>query len=49
MWQSPALGSAQFLVDTHDIVTDQNIGYRPILEEEQGVVPNPYSREGMAQ
>jgi hypothetical protein len=35
------------MVDTQDIVIRANLGYRPIIDEHD-VVPNLYSREGMA-
>jgi hypothetical protein len=37
---------APFFVDTEDIVSGADLGYRPEIVND---VPNPYSREGMAQ
>ena len=42
---SPAHGSKQFVVDTQDIVSGENLGYRPVLEVDHNALPNPYSRE----
>jgi hypothetical protein len=36
-------------VDTQDIVGGADLGYRPVIEDDHNVVPNPYSREDMAQ
>jgi hypothetical protein len=36
-------------VDTQDIVSGENVGYKLVLEVEQNAVPNPYSQEGMTQ
>ena len=41
--------SRQFLVDTQAIVTEQNIGYRPVFEDDHNAGHNPYSRKAMAQ
>ena len=41
--------SRQFLVDTQAIVTEQDIGYRPMFEDDHNAGHNPYSREAMAQ
>jgi hypothetical protein len=40
-------GSGQFLVDTQDIISGENIGYRQVLEVDHNAIPNPYSQEGM--
>jgi hypothetical protein len=36
-------------MDTQDIVSDENLGYRPILEVKNNTVPNPCNQEGIAQ
>ncbi|KAE8038682.1 hypothetical protein FH972_011163 [Carpinus fangiana] len=36
-------------MDTQDIVTGADLGYRPLIEDDHNTIPNPYSREGMAQ
>jgi hypothetical protein len=46
---SPAHGSEQFVVDTQDIISGENLGYKLVLEVDHNTVPNPYSRDGMAQ
>ena len=46
---SPVPRSGQFLMDTQDIVTDQNIEYRPVFQVDHNAGHNPYSQEGMAQ
>ena len=46
---SPAHGFGQFEMDTQDIVSGENLGYRPVLEAKHKAIPSPYSRESMAQ
>ena len=49
MQPSRAHRSRPFLVDTQDIVISVDLGYKPVIEDGHNAVPNPYSREGMAQ
>jgi hypothetical protein len=46
---SRACRSGPFLMDTQDIITGADLGYRPVIEDDHNAVPNPYSREGMTQ
>ena len=46
---SPMHRSRQFFVDIQAIITEQDVGYRPMFEDDHNAGHNPYSREAMAQ